>query len=211
MIKQFFVLLLLIINGIGQAAISPKIELLKLSVDVHNKERLQRGAKLFMNYCSGCHSLQYMRYNRMAKDIGLTTFDGEADPNLLYNNLIFTKAKVHDPIRISLPKSDAREWFGVLPPDLSLVARRRGSSWLYTYLKSFYIDKNRPFGTNNLIVPDTAMPNVLESLSGIFKVKKNLSGDGFSHIELVTKKWTKSFTALSNCKSVISPGVTNSI
>ncbi|KTC64524.1 ubiquinol-cytochrome c reductase cytochrome c1 subunit (plasmid) [Legionella adelaidensis] len=137
-----------------------------VDIDVNNQARLQRGAKIYMNYCSGCHSLKYMRYNAMARDLGLTTFDGSVDNDLLINNLIFTRAKVHDPIRISMPEVDAREWFGKLPPDLSLEARARGASWLYTYLKSFYLDPKRPFGTNNLLIPDVAMPNVLSPLQG---------------------------------------------
>lgn len=152
-------------------------ELLPVAVDVHNKASLQRGAKLFMNYCSGCHSLRFMRYNRMAKDLGLTTFAGDVDSDLLVNNLIFTKAKIYDPIENSMPAEDAREWFGRVPPDLSLSARERGPDWLYTYLKSFYVDKKRPFGSNNALVPDVSMPNILAPLEGkmIAQSEKNLN------------------------------------
>ena len=148
-------------------------EVKQLSVEVHtdSKESLQRGAKIFMNYCSGCHSLRYMRYNRMAKDLGLVTFNGDIDTDLLQNNLIFTQAKVTDPIQISMPEVDARQWFGRLPPDLSLTARERGPAWIYTYLNSFYADPKRPFGTNNLLVPDASMPNVLFPLGGL-RVRK---------------------------------------
>lgn len=131
--------------------------------DIHS---LQRGARDYMNYCSGCHSLKYLRYSRMAQDIGLTSFDGEIDKPLLENNLIFSQAQIHDPIRIAMPKTDARQWFGVEPPDLSLEARVRGVDWIYTYLKSFYRDDTRPFGSNNLLVPGVAMPNVLAPLQG---------------------------------------------
>lgn len=137
-----------------------------VSIDLNDKERLQRGAMLFMNYCSGCHSLKYVRYNRMAEELGLTTFDGQLDEDLLKNNLIFTKATVYDPIRIAMLPEDAKQWFGMVPPDLSLSARDRGTEWIYNYLKSFYSDNARPFGTNNLLVPDVAMPNVLEPLIG---------------------------------------------
>lgn len=135
-------------------------------VDTTSAESLQRGAKLFMNYCSGCHSLRYLRYNRMADDLGLTTFDGHVDVALLRNNLIFTTARIDDPIRISMPEVDARQWFGKVPPDLSLKARERGVDWIYTYLKSFYADSKRPFGTNNLLVPNVAMPDALAPLRG---------------------------------------------
>jgi len=142
--------------------------LLSVSVNTNDKAALQRGAGMFMNYCSGCHSLRYMRYNRMATDLGLITFDGAVDNDLLQSNLIFTSAKVQDPIQISMPEVDARQWFGRMPPDLSLIIRERGSAWIYTYLKSFYADRKRPFGANNLLVPDVSMPNVLAPLSGIY-------------------------------------------
>lgn len=168
MMKPLFFLGILLFAAISAYANTVAVPLLPVSIDLHNTKRLQRGAKLFMNYCSGCHSLHYLRYDRMAKDLNLIDFTGEPDANLLFNNLIFTKARLLDPITISMPPSDARQWFGVLPPDLSLIARRRGANWLYTYLKSFYADEKRPFGANNVLFPDTAMPNVLESLSGIY-------------------------------------------
>ena len=142
------------------------VELLPIVIDVQDQEKLQRGAKTFMNYCSGCHSLRYMRYNRMAKDLGLTTFTGDIDSDLLVNNLIFTTAKIHDPIENSMPAAGARQWFGRVPPDLSLSAREHGPEWLYTYLKNFYADKKRPFGANNALVPDVSMPNILAPLEG---------------------------------------------
>lgn len=149
-------------SGYSQALVS----LLPISVDVRDDASLQRGARIFMNYCSGCHSLRYLRYNRMALDLGLTTFDGQVDEALLVNNLIFTAAKPQDPIQISLPEADARQWFGKQPPDLSLSAREHGAPWIYTYLKTFYADAKRPFGANNQLVPDVAMPNILAPLQG---------------------------------------------
>lgn len=134
------------------------------SIDVHNKPQLQRGAKVFMNYCSGCHSLRYLRYSSMAEGLGLLGFDGRVDEGLLKSNLIFTHATINDPIRIALPPEDAKQWFGVVPPDLSLVAREKGVDWLYAYLNGFYNDNARPFGTNNILVPGVAMPDILESL-----------------------------------------------
>lgn len=136
-----------------------------VAINIDDKPSLQRGAKLFMNYCSGCHSLRYMRYNRMAEDLGLVDFVGLVDENLL-NNLIFTKATLYDPIQIALPPDDAKQWFGVIPPDLSLIAREKGADWLYHYLSSFYNDDSRPFGVNNLLVPNASMPNILEPLMG---------------------------------------------
>lgn len=158
-------------------------------INVGDKAMLQRGARFFMNYCSGCHSLKYMRYNRLARDLDLTTFSGEIDTELLLNNLVFTKAAITDPIQISMPATDARQWFGRVPPDLSLTARERGASWIYAYLKSFYADSKRPFGANNLLVPDVAMPNVLAPLLGDVELmsEKNPSGGRDAlHLVLVT-------------------------
>ncbi len=155
-----------------------------LVIDVHNQASLQRGAKLYMNYCSGCHSLKYLRYNQMAKGVGLIGFDGRVDEDLLKNNLIFTQASINDPIQIALPPEDAKQWFGVVPPDLSLISREKGADWLYTYLKSFYNDKSRPFGTNNLLTPGVAMPNVLASFIGEMALEQN-SKDCSSSLSLV--------------------------
>lgn len=166
-----FVLVMLIIMSWMHAFAANIDALLPIKIDLQNTEKLQRGATFFMNYCSGCHALRYLRYNRMARDLGLTTFSGEIDTDLLVNNLIFTSAKMADPIQVSMPEEDALQWFGRVPPDLSLSARERGPEWIYTYLKSFYVDKTRPFGANNLIMPDVAMPNVLAPLGGIVIAK----------------------------------------
>lgn len=164
--RFFIVLLSLLVAPLLYAAAPANLRIQQVPVNIKDKASLQRGARMYMNYCSGCHSLKYMRYNRMAKDMGLTTFAGEIDKDLLYNNLIFTEARIHDPIQIAMPAEDARQWFGVEPPDLSLISRKRGADWIYTYLKSFYADESRPYGTNNLLVPGVAMPNVLAPLEG---------------------------------------------
>ncbi|MGQ3892127.1 cytochrome c1 [Legionella sp. CNM-4043-24] len=178
----------MVFAGAAQSSLGPTLPLMPVDIDWHDRAALQRGARMYMNYCSGCHSLQYMRYNRMARDLGLTTFDGEIDTDLLQSNLIFTKARVHDPIEISMPPEDARQWFGVVPPDLSLIARKRSPSWLYTYLQSFYNDPSRPFGVNNALFPDVAMPNVLAALDGERAVVRNGSekNAAISHLVRVT-------------------------
>lgn len=140
--------------------------MLPISVNIHDKPSLQRGAKIFMNYCSGCHSLQYLSYKRMARDIGIVKQNGEVDAQLLKQNLIFPKVDANGPINTAIPADDAKVWFGVVPPDLSLYARIKGASWLSAYLSGFYHDPTRPFGSNNVISPDVAMPNVLEPLVG---------------------------------------------
>jgi ubiquinol-cytochrome c reductase cytochrome c1 subunit len=129
--------------------------------DINNVESLQRGARNFMNYCSGCHSLKYLRYNRMAKDLGIPASE-------LAANLMFTSDKAFDPIVSSMPP-DAEGWFGKQPPDLSLMARARSVDYIYAFLKGFYVDKTRPWGVNNLILPSAAMPDVLADLQGLQK------------------------------------------
>jgi ubiquinol-cytochrome c reductase cytochrome c1 subunit len=129
--------------------------------DINNTESLQRGARNFMNYCSGCHSLKYLRYNRMAADLKIPESE-------LAGNLMFTSDKAFDTIGTSMP-ADAEGWFGKQPPDLSLMARARSVDYIYAFLKGFYVDKTRPWGTNNLILPATAMPDVLASLQGLQK------------------------------------------
>ena len=129
--------------------------------DINNIPSLQRGARNFMNYCSGCHSLKYVRYNRMAKDLGIPQAELESD-------LMFTSNKVFDTVISSMP-DDAEGWFGKQPPDLSLIARSRSVDYIYAYLKGYFVDKTRPSGTNNLVLPATAMPDVLANLQGLQK------------------------------------------
>lgn len=130
--------------------------------DLTNKKSLQNGAKVFVNFCMGCHSMQFMRYSRLAEDIGL-------DPDLVAENLMFTTDKIGDAMTIAMETDDASGWFGVPPPDLSVIARARGVDWLYSYLTTFYADPDpaRPFGVNNVMFPDVGMPHVLWPLQGV--------------------------------------------
>jgi ubiquinol-cytochrome c reductase cytochrome c1 subunit len=135
------------------------IALLESGTDINNIESLQRGARNFMNYCSGCHSLKYLRYNRMAADLKIPESE-------LAANLMFTAGKAVDTINSAMPK-DAEGWFGKQPPDLSLMARERGVDYIYSFLKGFYVDKTRPWGVNNLVLPGAAMPDVLAGMQGL--------------------------------------------
>ena len=128
--------------------------------DLSDRASLQRGAKLYMNYCSSCHSLKFLRYSRMAEDLGLTEEE-------VMGNLNFTGAKFGEQIQVTMRNADGTEWFGKMPPDLSLIARVRGSNWIYTYLKSFYLDESRPLGWNNTLFPNASMPNPLWELQGL--------------------------------------------
>ena len=132
-----------------------------------NLPSLQRGARDFMNYCSGCHSLKYLRYNRLGQDLGIPE-------ELLKAHLMFTSDKPGDHILSSMPKasgdpanpSQSEVWFGRSPPDLTLSARERGPDWIYSYLMTFYLDPGKPMGTNNLVLPGASMPHVLGELQG---------------------------------------------
>jgi ubiquinol-cytochrome c reductase cytochrome c1 subunit len=127
-------------------------------IDPSNQGSLQRGAKVFVNYCLNCHSAAYMRYNRL-QDIGLT--DAQ-----IKSNLMFAGEKVGDTMTVTIQKADAKAWFGATPPDLSVEARARGADWLYSYLRGFYRDDTRPTGWNNVVYDKVAMPHVLWSLQG---------------------------------------------
>jgi ubiquinol-cytochrome c reductase cytochrome c1 subunit len=142
------------------------------NTQVGNPAALQRGAALYMNYCAGCHSLKYMRWSRLATDLGLTE-------DQVMQNLVFSDAKFGDTIGVAIPPADGTAWFGKAPPDLSLVARSRGVDWIYTYLKSFYIDPTAAVGWNNTVFPNASMPNVLWELQGVQEARFGEShGDG---------------------------------
>ena len=136
---------------------------------------LQRGAQIFVNYCLTCHSADFMRYNRL-KDLGLSK-------KQIRENLIFTGQKPGDLMTIAMKKKEAKKWFGVIPPDLSVIARSRGADWLYTYLRQFYRDESTATGWNNLVFDKVAMPHVLYQLQGeqILKVKTVDDGHGGTH------------------------------
>ena len=134
MIKIVCFCLLALVFSSALAESEESIPLLNASIHPYDTASLQRGAKIFMNYCFSCHSIRFLRYNRMAEDVGILNSQGQLDTKLLKDNLIFTGAVVTDTIQNALPSSDAKVWFGVAPPDLSLIVRSRGKDWLYTYL-----------------------------------------------------------------------------
>ena len=144
----------------GIALANEEGNLQQAGTDLDDRASLQRGAQLFVNYCSGCHSLKYLRYSRMAEDLGLTEDEVQANLNL-------SGAKFGETFQTSLTEAHASQWFGKMPPDLSLIARVRGSDWIYTYLKSFYLDESRPLGWNNTLFPNASMPNPLWQLQGL--------------------------------------------
>ncbi len=145
---------------------SSKLHLEKVDIDIYNKESLQNGAKMFMNYCSSCHSIGFMRYNRIGQDLGISE-------KQIVKNLIFGNNKTSDLIVSNINKKDSNKWFGVTPPDLSLTVRVRGVDWVYNYLNGFYTDNSRPFGVNNHILKNAAMPDIL------WQLKSTLSKNEF--------------------------------
>jgi ubiquinol-cytochrome c reductase cytochrome c1 subunit len=128
--------------------------------DIHNQASLQRGARNFVNYCLGCHGTQYLRWNRMAEDLGIPE-------DVLVKELMITGGSPHDTMRTAMPAQLGEAWFGKAPPDLSLIARSRGTDYLYTFLRGYYADPGRPTGVNNTVLANTAMPHVLAHLQGV--------------------------------------------
>ena len=158
--KKWIVILFAMLPSLAMAA-GANVPLDKANNDLTDKASLQNGAKMFMNYCFGCHSTQYQRYERVANDL-------EIPVDLMKENLIFDpEAKIGSLMVNAMPAEQAASWFGAPPPDLTLVARVRGADWLYTYLRTFYEDPSRPFGVNNIVFPSVGMPHVLEELQGI--------------------------------------------
>jgi len=160
--KVFFALVLAMafapLSGFAAGGHGPELQ--DANIDLKDKASLQRGAKYFVNYCMGCHSLQYMRYQRMADDLGIP--DDE-----LRENLLFGGAKPTDMMTNALRLEDGVKWFGTEIPDLTLVTRWRSPDWVYSYLKSYYVDEERPYGVNNLVFPDVGMPNPFVHLQGV--------------------------------------------
>jgi len=128
--------------------------------DVGNEASLQRGARNYMNYCAACHSAKYVRYNTLADGL-------EISEEQLIENLMFNAEKTHETMQASMPKDDSARWFGKAPPDLSLIARSRGTDYLYNFLRTFYVDDSRPTGTNNMVLAGASMPHVLWKLQGL--------------------------------------------
>ena len=182
MTRLYLIFICLFVSMSVQAA--SEVELLKSDINLSDKTSLQRGARIFMNYCLTCHSAKYMRYNRMAQDLEITE-------DVLKSNLMFGTDKTGDTMTISMTPEDAEKYFGVAPPDLSVTARVRGADWLYTYFMTFYRDDKRPWGVNNMAFKDVAMPNVLWEYQGIqrpvYKEVKESNGQTvkkIDHLEL---------------------------
>ncbi|TBU88503.1 cytochrome c1 [Stutzerimonas kirkiae] len=170
--KQFAALILAILPAFTFAA-GPSVALDKVDIDLRDKAALQDGLQTFANYCMGCHSAQYQRYERVANDLDIPE-------DVMLENIVFSEeAKIGDHMKIGMRVDDAKAWFGAAPPDLTLVARVRGNDWLYSYLRSFYEDPARPYGVNNTVFPNVGMPHVLAQLQGRQVIPAHL-GEGES-------------------------------
>ena len=179
-------IVLLVISGAVFAA--TELELLHANNDLDSKESLQRGARNFMNYCSGCHSAEYVRYNTVARGLDLTE-----DP--VIENLMFNAEKIHETIERTMPAEGAARWFGKSPPDLTLMARSKSADYIYSFLKGFYLEEGSPTGVNNLYLAGTSMPHVLWELEGFKKAvyhegepnSEGVSAEVFDSFEPVTE------------------------
>jgi ubiquinol-cytochrome c reductase cytochrome c1 subunit len=176
--KIIIALVLAALPSLSMAAES-KLPLDPVYVNLSDKASLQRGARLFVNFCLSCHSASFMRYNRMAADLDISE-------DVLKENLMFASDKTGDLMTTTMPAEDAKRWFGVAPPDLTLVARVRKPAWIYTYLRSFYLDEKSPSGWNNTLFENVAMPHILYELQGsqraVFKEENGVKK--FDHFEL---------------------------
>lgn len=156
--KSVLVLLAAVFPALAFAVVG-QVPLDNANINPDDEQSLQRGARLFVNYCLSCHSAELMRYERIGKDLGIKE-------KLVSENLVFTGGKVSDLMMVATADADAIEWFGTVPPDLTVIARARGVDWLYTYMRTFYLDDTKITGVNNLVFPDVGMPHVLWELQG---------------------------------------------
>lgn len=186
--RILFGLILVSAPALALAAGGKQAPLYEVDINLENKESLRHGAKLFVNYCMGCHSAQYMRYNRIGEDLNIPE-------DMLTQNLIFLakyerypegqKLKPGSTMDVAMPEELGKEWFGNPPPDLSVIARSRSPNWLYTYLKTFYVDESRQFGWNNARFPNVNMPHVMWELQGVTKANYETHEDAHGNAQKV--------------------------
>jgi ubiquinol-cytochrome c reductase cytochrome c1 subunit len=162
-------------------------ELESADIDPGNISSLQRGARNFMNYCSGCHSAQYVRFNTIGKYL-------ELSEEQLVDNLMFNAEKTFETIQASMPSDDAARWYGTAPPDMSLMARAKGADYIYNFLKGFHLDADSPTGVDNIVLVGTSMPHVLWELQGYQNAVFTTDENGTRHFEHFESASTGSMT-----------------
>jgi ubiquinol-cytochrome c reductase cytochrome c1 subunit len=177
--RALIAVLFVVLPAVSSAAEHAHLD--KAPINPGDQASLQRGAKYFVNYCLSCHSARYMRYSRLGQDLGLTEAQVE-------QNLMFAAEKIGEPMTTVMKPEDAERWFGVAPPDLTVIARSRGVDWLYTYLRTYYQDESRPFGVNNLVFKDVAMPHVLVELQGLLAPVYETVANAEGHTEKVIER-----------------------
>ena len=186
---RFFIIIFLFISPLSFSA--ENIELSKAPIDLTDNLSLQRGAKIFTNYCLNCHSAKYMRYSNL-QDIGLSA-------ETIKNDLLFTGNKIGDTMSVNMSMKDSKKWFGASPPDLSVVARSRGADWIYSYMRGFYRDPTRPMGWNNTVYVNSAMPHILWELEGEKILNpKTKKLEKFSSGKLNAKEYDATIADLTN-------------
>jgi len=166
--KKFIAILIALMMGLYNSisfSADGSYHLDNVKINLDDEQSLQRGARNFINYCLNCHSANYMRYNRLA-DIGLSD-------DVIKENLLFTAEKTGELMDINMDSTEAKKWFGANPPNLTVTARSRGKDWIYSYLRTFYVDESRELGWNNLVYPNAAMPHVLWELQGVQNLEDN--------------------------------------
>jgi ubiquinol-cytochrome c reductase cytochrome c1 subunit len=180
LITPIFTLVLALLPAMGFAA-GGGAKLDKVKVDLSDQASLQRGAKIFVNYCLSCHSASYMRYNRMATDLGLT--EEQVKENMGFITDDTGKFKAGALMKATINADEAEAAFNTVPPDLSVTARSRGANWIYTYMRSFYRDEKAPSGWNNVVFQNAAMPHVLWAWQGTQAAEFKTDEDGAKHFE----------------------------
>jgi len=185
-IRLFSALAAMLLTVGVYAATDPELE--PANNDPDNINSLQRGARNFMNYCAGCHSAKYVRFNTLGRGLNLSE-------DQLVENLMFNAEKTFETIQANMPQADAARWFGQAPPDLSLMARARGTDYVYNFLKGFYLDPDSPTGVDNRVLGGTSMPHVLWELQGYQTAVFSTDENGTPHFEHFEQATTGTMSA----------------
>ncbi len=159
LVARFIVLAACLVATQSFATGASEFQLQEADIDPGDISSLQRGARNFMNYCSGCHSARYVRYKTIGKYL-------ELSEQQLIDNFMFNAERTFETINVAMPADSAERWFGKTPPDLSLRARAKGANYIFSFLKGFYVDTNSPTGVDNMVLSGTSMPHVLWELQG---------------------------------------------
>lgn len=192
--KLLLAAVLAFLPTLSWAAGSTKLD--SMRPDIYNFESLHNGARLFVNYCMGCHSAEHQRFARTAEDLGIPQ-------EVIEENLILSPQQAYnDQMRIAMPATDAAVWFGTPPPDLSLMTRLKSPDYVYSFLRSFYLDDSKPWGVNNLVFPDVGMPHMLADLQGTYRLTCDLNSMNTGTIDPL--KGTSNNK--SNCLREVTPG-----